>query len=143
MARMVEPSARVPPFLRVEVRTRAGFPDAAAAKTAGEISRLLGRDVQVELIRGYSLGFPAGARPADRDRLHAVLADPVLHESEVLRADDPVPAVTGSARRIDVLRRPGVMDPVAASVQRALAAVGIEAHSVRTYRAFLIRGARS
>jgi phosphoribosylformylglycinamidine synthase len=143
MAIMVESAAKRP-FLRVEVFTRAGFPDAAAKKTAAEVQRLLGRPLEVELVRGYSLEFerlPDAA--AAREKLHAVLADPVLHESQVLRADDPVPAPRDGWRRVDVVRRPGVMDPTAASVQRALAAVGLEARSVRTYRAYLFRGARS
>ncbi|MBM4015256.1 MAG: phosphoribosylformylglycinamidine synthase, partial [Planctomycetes bacterium] len=137
------PSTRA--FLRVEVATRPGFPDAAAAKLEAEIGRLLGRTIGVALVRGYSIAFPAGALPTGADaaqRLHAVLADPVLHESRVLAADAPVPAPPAGHRRLDVVRRPGVMDPAAASVLRALHAVGLAGESARTYRAVLVRGAR-
>jgi phosphoribosylformylglycinamidine synthase II len=140
------PHPRTPPaFVRVEVATRPGFPDAAATKLAGEIARLLGRPIEAEWIRGYSVAFAPGNVPqgdADARRLHAVLADPVLHSSKVLRADDPVPPVATGARRLDVVRRPGVMDPAAASVLRALEAVGFKPLSTRTYRAIVLRGAR-
>src|SRR5688572_79203 len=157
MARMAEPSPRAAavPFLRVEVRSKPGSPDAAAGKLAGDVRRLLGRPLPVEVVRGYSLGFApergagAGAHASpwiaefDRSRLHEVLADPVLHDSALLRADDPVPEVRQGWRRIDVTRKPGVMDPTAGSVQRALATVGVPASSVRTYRAFLFGGSPS
>jgi phosphoribosylformylglycinamidine synthase len=140
---MVETAAAPPPFLRVEVRTKPGFPDAAARKTAEEARRLLGRDVDVELVRGYSLAFRAGdlaSAGQAREQLHSVLADPVLHETQLLRADDPVPAAAKGWRRIDVLRRPGVMDPAAASIERALKTAGVPVASVRTYRGWLVRG---
>jgi phosphoribosylformylglycinamidine synthase len=128
-------------FLRVEVATRPGFPDAAAARIAAEIGRLRGRATRVQLVRGYSLAFPPGACPegaAAARLLHAVLADPVLHESSVLSANAPVPPVPSGHRRVDVVRRPGVMDPAAASVLRALAAVGLKGESARTYSSVLI-----
>ncbi len=132
-------------FLRVEVATRSGFPDAAAKKLAAEIGRTLERPVQVELVRGYSIAF-AGAAPRDdalAARLHAVLADPVLHSSQLLSGDAPVPTPSAGFRRLDVVRRPGVMDPAAASVLRALEAVGLAPRSIRTYRAVLVKGATS
>ncbi len=145
MAGMAETPATPSPFLRVEVRTRPGLPDAGAKKVTAEVRRLLGRDdLEVEVARGYSLGFRPGELPAaetTRERLHAVLADPVLHGSQVLRADDPVPPAPTGSRRLDVLRRPGVMDPTADSVKRALTTAGVPVHSVRTYRSFLVRGA--
>jgi len=141
---MGEPPAATIPFLRVEVRTRPGFPDATARKIGEQVRRLLGRDAPVEVIRGFSLAFAPAALPRADDgveKLHAVLADPVLQETTVLAADAPVPAAPAGMRRVDVLRRPGVMDPAADSVLRALAAVGLECRSARTYRAYLVRGA--
>lgn len=129
-------------FLRVEVATRSGLPDAHAKKLAAEIGRTLGHPVDVQLIRGYSVAF-AGSPPGEEAtaKLHAVLADPVLHQSQRLAADAPVPPPPAGWRRLDVVRRPGVMDPAAASVLRALEAVGFAPRSVRTYRAVLLSGA--
>src|SRR5262245_60267858 len=144
MARMVEPSAKPSPFVRVEVRTRPGLPDATSRTTTEQARRLLGKEVEVAVVRGVSLAFAAEELPRAPEghaRLHAVLADPVLHDSAVLPADAPVPAPPAGFRRIDVLRRPGVMDPAADSVVRALAAVGLRCRSARNYRAFLVRGA--
>ncbi len=140
---MAPNSALARSFLRVEVATRPGFPDAAAAKLAAEVARLLGRTAPIEIVRGYSLAFepsrlPSG--PAGAAQLHAVLADPVLHTSRVLQAGDAVPAPPATLRRIEVVRRPGVMDPVAGSVLRALSAVGLAPRSARTYRAVLVGG---
>ena len=124
--------------------TRPGFPDAAAAKLAQEIARLLGRPIGVEMVRGYAIAFANPDLPRDdvgAKLLHAVLADPVLHTSRVLRADDAVPVGRDGWRRIDVVRRPGVMDPAAMSVLRALAAVGLKPVSARTYRAIRVQDA--
>src|SRR6185369_4098165 len=118
MARMGEPPAATTSFLRVEVRTRPGFPDATARKISEQVRRLLERDAPVEVVRGYSLAFAPAALPRADDgvgKLHAVLADPVLQETTVLAADAPVPAAPAGMRRVDVLRRPGVMDPAADS----------------------------
>jgi phosphoribosylformylglycinamidine synthase len=141
---MVEPSTKPSPFIRVEVRTRPGLPDAASRSTTEQARRLLDKAVEVEVVRGFSLAFAAEELPRGSEgqaRLHGVLADPVLHDSAVLAADAPVPAPPAGFRRIDVLRRPGVMDPAADSVVRALAAVGLPCRSARNYRAYLVRGA--
>jgi phosphoribosylformylglycinamidine synthase len=141
---MVEPPTQPSPFVRVEVRTRPGFPDAAARTTTEKARRLLGKEVAVEVVRGFSLAFAPEALPRAPDglaKLHAVLADPVLQETALLAADAAVPAPPAGFRRIDVLRKPGVMDPAADSVLRALAAVGLPCRSARNYRGFLVRGA--
>jgi phosphoribosylformylglycinamidine synthase len=93
----------------------------------------------VRTLRGYSL---ASTQPLEELRrwIPEVLADPVLHEVLILEADDPVPAPPSGWQRIDVVRRPGVMDPVATSVQRALRTVAVNVAAVRTYRSFWVRG---
>jgi phosphoribosylformylglycinamidine synthase II len=71
----------------------------------------------------------------------ALLADPALDEARVLPAGEP--DSEGSAEHevaVTVLRRDGVMDPIALSTQLAASYLGIELESVRTARRFYCRG---
>jgi phosphoribosylformylglycinamidine synthase len=81
---------------------------------------------------------------ASRDVLEAAvrefLVDPVLEEFAI---DGPVRDDEGAAVVVSVLRRPGVMDPVEASVRDGLAMLGVVATSVRTGRRFVLEGAPS
>jgi phosphoribosylformylglycinamidine synthase len=126
----------------VQVAYRSGFDDPAArdAKAALE-SVLKGRRLaSVRAVRGFVLEgvapHPDGARAA-----REVLADAVAEEWSV----DGLPGVAaaeaaGGAEILSILRRPGVMDPVEASVRTALAAIGIHVASVRTVRRYVVRG---
>ncbi len=131
-------------LIRTEVRTLPDRLDAAGQKLSEEAERLLARPLKIRTIKGYSVELPAlmAATSLDslRPRLQRVLADPVLHEVDVLSATAPVPSCPRGFSRVEVVKRPGVMDPAAVSVQRALKAVGIPALHVRSYRAFCIEG---
>ena len=83
--------------------------------------------------RGWSLRIVGGRVAAER-LAHELLADPVLHDWRVFTPDQ-CPAEAG-LRRLEVVRRPGVMDPASQSVVRAAAALGIEVGDVRSWSAF-------
>jgi phosphoribosylformylglycinamidine synthase subunit PurSL len=74
--------------------------------------------------------------PATLQQIKAItyklLADPVAEHADIYAEPEPIKA--GSV--IEVHLRPGVMDPVAASTQSALAALGIEVKQVRTGRSY-------
>ncbi len=84
--------------------------------------------------RGYSLQVPGGEADA-RALGERLLADAVLETARVLPTD--ASPCEPDTRRLEVVRRPGVMDPVAQSIVRAAAALGIEVSSVRSWSAFV------
>lgn len=65
-----------------------------------------------------------------------LLADPVVEQAELVET----PPVDDGQSRIEVHLKPGVMDPVAASTELALADMGVKANQVRTGRAYVIEG---
>ena len=76
--------------------------------------------------------------PAEIERVaQELLADPVVESAHLVAYsfDD-----TGKSR-IEIHLKPGVMDPVAASTEMALADMGLNVREVRTGRAFVIDGA--
>src|SRR6185437_14230201 len=76
--------------------------------------------------------------PAEIERAaQELLADPVVESAHLVAYsfDD-----TGKSR-IEIHLKPGVMDPVAASTEMALADMGLDVREVRTGRAFVIDGA--
>jgi phosphoribosylformylglycinamidine synthase len=122
-------------FVQVSVRDGLRDPDAEKALRALAESLPV---ASVRFVQGYVLeGLtpnPAGRRAADE-----VLVDPVTQVGSI----DGIPGgVPSDATVVSVLRRPGVMDPVEASVRRALAAVGLPAESIRTVRRYVVRGSK-
>ena len=86
--------------------------------------------------RGYLLGAELS-----RDQVESfaseVLADPIQEVFTVHPPDAQVPTSTG---RISVLPLPGVTDPVASSVQKALTDCGLPKTPTGTYRVFEVEG---
>lgn len=133
---MDQPPPPVPVF-RIAVGTRAGFRD-----PRGEAARAVLREAGLEGVAGvrYQAVFllEAAVPPPEAARIaREFLADPVLEEAGV---DAPVRPDEERLPVLTVLRRPGVMDPVEASVREALAAMGVEALSVRTGRRYVLEG---
>ena len=89
--------------------------------------------------RGYLLA--AELPEADvRAFARAALCDPVIDQF-VVHAPDAAPQVLpAGAHLITVVPRPGVTDPVAHSVQKALGDMGLPVVAAGTYRAFDVRG---
>lgn len=121
----------------VQVSVRDGLRDPDAEKALHALGETL-PVASVRFIQGYVLeGLaprPDGQRAADE-----VIGDPV---TQVWSIDGIPGGVAADATVVSVLRRPGVMDPVEASVKRALAAVGLSVESLRTVRRYVVRGSQ-
>jgi phosphoribosylformylglycinamidine synthase II len=132
----------LPDAWRVEVfrRPEAGDPEGAHAVAAlAELG--LGPVRSARLGRGYLLS-PALADDDVRRAARELFADPVLDELRVVapgRAPAPRPS---GVHRLLVARRPGVMDPVALTVERTLERSGLAPAGVRaaTYQAWELEG---
>src|SRR5262249_54804820 len=125
---------------RVEVTVRPEHPDPAGDSAARALQRrgLAG----VRAVRSRRR-FLLGARPARaRGRAFArgVLADPVTDHFDVLAPGARAPGRDPGVHRVSVLLRPGVTDPVAHSVQKALRDAGLPVVQAATYKAFEVRG---
>ncbi len=119
---------------RVEVRVRQGFSDPHAEGVAGQI-RELGIDC-VQAVRAARLFFLAGELgEQDVARIASeLLADPVVEEFALGQS----PA--GEAAVVEVHLKAGVMDPVAASAEKAISDMGLSVDSVRTARRYELHG---
>ncbi len=120
----------------IEVGIRPDRSDVRAARLlaqADEAGLTLGGDLSTAT--GYSLRLAGGEDDARR-LAREVLADPVMNTVRIFRPeDDPRPS---EGRRIEVVRRPGVMDPVSQSVVRAAASLGLTITDVRSWDAYLV-----
>jgi phosphoribosylformylglycinamidine synthase len=102
------------------------------ARQARELGLAIGDGLSTR--KGYSLRVAGGRRAAQRlaDRL---LVDPVMNTARVFApTDDPREPET---HRLEVVRRPGVMDPGAQSIVRAASRLGIDVRDVRSWRAYV------
>jgi phosphoribosylformylglycinamidine synthase len=115
----------------VEVRPRAGMPDPTGDKARTDLASAgIGCDA-VASARIYAV-----AGPLDRDAVDRIaaelLTDPVAEESRVWPHADGAPGDVATPAHVLVMNRPGVMDPVEASVRRGIADLGLHAAVVRT-----------
>src|SRR5262245_2319555 len=125
---------------RVEVLVRPAEPDPAGVAAERALARSGLATVAVRSRRGFLLG--AGLADAQVRRFaREVLTDPVLETFEVHAPGAVSPHRTAGVHRLSVLLRPGVTDPVAHSVQKALVDMGLPEVPVATYRAYDVRGA--
>ena len=95
---------------------------------------------QVRARRGYLLAAELPEASA-RAFAQAVLQDPVVDTLEFYPPGEPGPKLSADIHRVTVLLRPGVTDPVAHSVQKAMVDMGLPEVAAATYKAFLVRGA--
>ncbi|RMG16202.1 MAG: phosphoribosylformylglycinamidine synthase subunit PurL [Planctomycetota bacterium] len=80
-------------------------------------------------------------RREDAERIaHELLVDPVLDEARVSAAEAPGTGAREGEAVLTVLRRDGVMDPVALSAVVAARELGLELQRVRTARRYYLRG---
>src|SRR5690606_26804053 len=70
----------------------------------------------------------------------AVLCDPVVDEFVLHAPDAPAQQSLEDGHAVAIVPRPGVTDPVAHSVQKALADMGLPAVATGTYRVFDVSG---
>ncbi len=94
---------------------------------------------QVRSVRGCALALTGGRIEAER-AAKQVFTDAVVDKAIVLAENDAPPLEKPFRHRILVVKKPGVMDPAADGVLRALSTANIEVSAVRTYTAFLVEG---
>jgi len=107
----------------------------------------IGAAVRQQIVEmGYGVGAVSASRifliDSDMDAIDArrvaeqLLADPIVESADLVTA----PPDDHGRGRIEIHLKPGVMDPVAASTEMAIADLGLSVRQVRTGRAFLIDG---
>jgi phosphoribosylformylglycinamidine synthase len=126
---------------RIDVLVRPDQPDPNGTSALRAL-RAAGLDgvEDVRSRRGYLL---AAELPEAQVRTfaRAVLCDPVIDQF-VVHAPDAAPQLPQpGTHTLAVVPRPGVTDPVAHSVQKALADAGLPVVAAGTYRAYDVRGA--
>jgi len=137
---MSPPPAATTPSWRVEVFRRSGIDDPEGDHLLAALPEISVAGVaRARLGRGFLL--PPTLARADVDRVcRELLADPVLDEARVIAPGEKPRSPSGSTRRVLVARKPGVMDPVALTVGRALRRMGLaredEGPPVATFRAW-------
>ncbi|MEO1615840.1 MAG: phosphoribosylformylglycinamidine synthase subunit PurL, partial [Planctomycetota bacterium] len=117
------------------------------ARTSEEVHELgLGDDVSVVFARGFLVQGDLDSEQAQQLAAR-LLADSVTERTVVGQAGDaplcePPPKVSGNdeVRLVNVLPKPGVMDPVAASTASAARDIGFDVEAVRTMRKYWISG---
>jgi len=140
---------RPPQAWRVEVHRKAGRDDPAGQAALAELAELGIRSVtDVRVGRGYLL--PAAFSAEEVEAIaRELLADPVVDTARIAAPGEPTvrepvePATENPVHRIVVLKRPGVMDPVANTVRRLLERTGRALDpeaDVASYRAFELAG---
>jgi phosphoribosylformylglycinamidine synthase len=138
-ARSLPNAWRIEVFRRPEVGDPEGDRALAGAAELG-VAGVTG----LRLGRGYLLSPQLGEDDVRRV-VHELLADPVLETARVVAPRTaPVPAADG-VHRVLAMRRPGVMDPVALTVEHTLARTGLArvadgAVHALTFRAWEVAG---
>ncbi|MCC7013623.1 MAG: phosphoribosylformylglycinamidine synthase subunit PurL [Planctomycetes bacterium] len=116
--------AAFPRAWRVEVYRRPELDDPEGARAAGALRELgLAQARDIRLGRGYLLSPELDAAVV-AGIASDLLVDPVL-ESARITPPTQAPTPSSAAHRVLVMRRPGVMDPVAATVERAIQRSGL------------------
>ncbi|NLF33243.1 MAG: phosphoribosylformylglycinamidine synthase subunit PurL [Planctomycetes bacterium] len=120
---------------RIEIWPQPGRSDPHAAGIAAQ-GREMGASGIAD-VRSARLFFVQGDLTADQvKRLGAeLLADPVTEQAVIGASKD-----TGAAAVVEVHLKPGVMDPVAASAEKAARDMGLPVEAVRTARRYVFQG---
>lgn len=134
------------PLWQIDIHPADGQPNRDATRIAEEIQELgLGDAVSLHFARSFlvqgDLEQAAAIRLAEN-----LLSDPVTERTVVARVGDPalsglgsLPAaqkLLGATTLVNVLPKPGVMDPVAASTELAARDAGLDVTEVRTLRKY-------
>ncbi|MEM6469068.1 MAG: phosphoribosylformylglycinamidine synthase subunit PurL [Planctomycetota bacterium] len=133
------------PLWQIDIYPTEAEVDREGARTTEEVQELgLGDHVPVVFARGFLVqgDLDAGQAESLAGRL---LADSVTERTVVaptgsVLLSEPPPAIdsNGNVRLVNVLPKPGVMDPVAASTMNAARDIGYEVEAVRTMRKYWI-----
>ena len=125
---------------RIEVLVRSDMPDPAGNAALRSLHQAgLTGITSVRSRRGFLLG--AGLTAAQAGQVAStVLMDPVTDRFELLAPDALPPAPAAGTHRVSILLRPGVTDPVAHSVEKAMRDLGLPAVAAATYKAYEVAG---
>jgi phosphoribosylformylglycinamidine synthase II len=126
----------------IDIYPAPGLPDLAGQRVAAEAADLgLGRDLSVAAASGYLVEAHIDRGQVERIA-RELLADGVVERTVIAEVGDAALAAApnGQSHVVHVLPKPGVMDPVALSVQNALADFGIRAEAVRTFKKYWVAG---
>lgn len=122
----------------VEITPLAGNPDLDGRRVAAEArDRGIAQGLNVQAVRGYLVQGDINRTQID-DLAAAFLADRVVERVRVAPVGDDLfcEPPTGCERAVYVLRKPGVMDPVAQSAEGAICDQGLNVEAVRTFRKY-------
>ena len=125
---------RIDVLVRQEQQDPAGASALRALRTAG-----LDGVQDVRSRRGYLLAAELGEAQV-REFARAVLCDPVVDEFVVHAPGAATPVLARDTHTVTIVPKPGVTDPVAHSVQKALADMNLPAVATGTYRVYDVRG---
>ena len=138
----------LPDAWRIEVFRRADFGDPEAERALAGALELGVRGVRALRLGRGTLLSPELDLDAVEHVARELLADPVLEEARVIAPRTAPPPAPAGTHRVLAMRRPGVMDPVAMTVERTLARTGLaprpgqhegDVHAL-TFRAWEIEG---
>ncbi|WP_372898193.1 AIR synthase related protein, partial [Stieleria sp.] len=132
------------PLWQIDIYPAENEIDREGARTSEEIHELgIGDDVPVVFARGFLVQGEIDGEQAQQIA-QTLLADAVTERTVVAVAGDAVlsqpPVDSNDIRLVNVLPKPGVMDPVAASTIGAARDCGFDVQSVRTMRKYWISG---
>lgn len=132
------------PLWQIDIYPADNEIDREGARTSEEIHELgIGDDVSVVFARGFLIQGELDAAQAD-EIARTLLSDSVTQRTVVGIAGQPnlsqPPGDANDSRLVNVLPKPGVMDPVAASTISAARDIGFDVDSVRTMRKYWISG---
>lgn len=122
----------------VEIRPGQHEPDRVAERLVHEAQE---RQLADNLVAATARGFLLQGQlddPQLQTEAVSLLADPIVEVAQCRRPDDDQLTKSKIARAtlVYVLPKPGVMDPVAASTERALRLAGLPVDRVRTFRKY-------
>jgi len=113
----------------VELAARPGRPDPETERARAAIAAVDPDFARVSATRGFLIETPSGRRVVE-SAAERLLVDPIVDRIDVRGLNEvAIPSTT-----VTVMRKPGVMDPVAASAERALAEAGLVEPTVRQFR---------
>ncbi|MGD9721396.1 MAG: phosphoribosylformylglycinamidine synthase subunit PurL [Pirellulales bacterium] len=133
----------------VDIYPAPGEPDRASAEVTSAAAELsLGAPLRVVAGHGFLIQGPLAQTQLERiarellvdgtveRAVVAPLGDPRLVDPRQLPSASGAPSASTAWRAVHVLPKPGVMDPVAASTQAAIADLGLQADALRTLRKY-------
>ena len=131
----------------IDLHPSQGVVDREAAAVADEIVELgIAERLQIRSARGYLIESPSLEQPEAEKLAKELFAEITIEQSICAKVGDEAlaspPGMNGSAGSlIQVLLKPGVMDPVAQSAEPAARDFGLSIDAIRTLRKYWIAGA--